>query len=144
MGIFFEPVPGAPCVTTDGCCLLILCASTDQRPIKSIDTGTTWTELDGTPILDGATPVSCAGGGGDTPRPWFVANLGVLPAGATTVSHNLGLTNPDEIIVQFWDTSGVEPLIANVENRTANTLDLVLELGSSGPVTVVVGRSNLN
>lgn len=144
MGIFFDPVPGAPCVTTDGCCLLILCASTDQRPIKSVDTGATWTELDGSPILDGATPVSCAGGGGDVPRPWYTEDLGVLPAGTTTVNHNLGLTDPEEILVQFWDTSGVEPLIANVSNRTANTLDLVLELGSSGPVTVVVGRSNLN
>ena len=82
--------------------------------------------------------------GGIVPRPWYTEDLGLLPAGTTTVNHNLGLTNPDEILVQFWDTSGVEPLIANVENRTANTLDLVLELGSSGPVTVVVGRSNLN
>jgi hypothetical protein len=142
MGVFFTPVPGAPCVVGADCCLLVLCASTDGRPIKSVDTGATWTELDGSPIVDGATPVSCNGGA--EPRPWFVADLGVLPAGTTTVNHNLGLSNPEEIIVQFWDTSGVEPLIANVSNRTANSFDLVLELGSSGPVTVVVGRSNLN
>ena len=79
-----------------------------------------------------------------TSKPWYTANLGPLAAGATTVTHSLGLTNPDEIVVQFWDSGGIEPLIANVTNRTANTLDLDLEMPSAGDVHVVVARSQAN
>lgn len=79
-----------------------------------------------------------------TSKPWYTANLGPLTAGATTVTHSLGLTNPDEVVVQLWDNGGVEPLVTNVESRTANTLDVLLELPSNGDVVVVVGRSNLN
>ncbi len=86
------------------------------------------------------------GGGGEPtePKPWYEANMGPLPAGISTVNHNLGLTNPDEIVVQFWDSGGIEPLIANVTNRTANTLDLDLEMPSAGDVHVVVARSQAN
>ena len=79
--------------------------------------------------------------------------MGPLPAGISTVNHNLGLTNPDEIVVQFWDSVSfervfevldIEPLIANVTNRTANTLDLDLEMPSAGDVHVVVARSQAN
>ena len=86
------------------------------------------------------------GGGGEPtePKTWYEANMGPLPAGISTVNDNLGLTNPDEIVVQFWDSGGIEPLIANVTNRTANTLDLDLEMPSAGDVHVVVARSQAN
>ena len=86
------------------------------------------------------------GGGGEPtePKTWYEANMGPWPAGISTVNHNLGLTNPDEIVVQFWDSGGIEPLIANVTNRTANTLDLDLEMLSAGDVHVVVARSQAN
>ena len=54
MGVFHDPVPAT----------IVLCASTDGRPIKSLDTGITWVELSGAPIVDGATPVAC---GADSP-----------------------------------------------------------------------------
>ncbi len=144
MGIFFAPAPGAPCVATDGCCLLVLCASTDQRPIKSVDTGVTWTELDGSPIVDGSVPVDCGSSTPTEPLPWYQTNLGPLAAGTHVVNHNLGLSNPDEIVVQTWDTGGVEPLIVNVQNRTAISLEIVLVGDSAGDVHIVVGRSDLN
>lgn len=58
MGVYQNPVPVVPCVP-DGVQVLVLCASTDGRPIRSVDGGVSWTELDGTAIADGATPVAC-------------------------------------------------------------------------------------
>lgn len=145
MGIFFDPVPGVPCAATSDCCLLVLCSSVDGRPIKSVDQGETWTELDGSAIGDGSVPVSCGGGGEPTePKPWYEANLGPLTAGVTVVNHNLGLSNPNEIVVQSWDAGGIEPLITNVQNRTPNSLEVVLVGDSVGDVHIVVARSDLN
>ena len=60
MSLFFEPVPAAPCPPDIAVPPPILaCASTDGRLIKSVDTGLTWTELNGSAIGDGATPVAC-------------------------------------------------------------------------------------
>jgi hypothetical protein len=40
------------------------CASTDGRLLKSVDSGVSWVNIDGTPITDGAVPVAC---GADSP-----------------------------------------------------------------------------
>ncbi len=65
MGVFHDPVPAAPCPPEPPVpATIVLCASTDGRPIKSLDTGITWVELSGAPIVDGATPVAC---GADSP-----------------------------------------------------------------------------
>ncbi len=65
MGVFHDPVPAAPCPPEPPVpATIVLCASTDGRPIKSLDTGITWVELSGSPIVDGATPVAC---GADSP-----------------------------------------------------------------------------
>lgn len=127
------------------CCPpLVFCSSVDGRLIKSVDDGLTWTELDGSPIIDGSVPVDCGSSAPTESLPWYQTNLGPLAAGTHLVNHNLGLSNPDEIVVQTWDTGGVEPLIVNVQNRTANSLEIVLVGDSAGDVHIVVGRSDLN
>jgi hypothetical protein len=138
-------VPSVPCPGSSTCCVVFQCASTDGRLLKSVDSGVSWVNIDGTPITDGAVPVACTGGSVPPEnKPWFYSDLGVLPAGVTTINHGLGLADPNEMLVQLWDQSGVEPLQVNVSNRTANTVDVTLASGSLGSVTVVVGRSNLN
>jgi len=57
-------VPSVPCPGSSTCCVVFQCASTDGRLLKSVDSGVSWVNIDGTPITDGAVPVAC---GADSP-----------------------------------------------------------------------------
>ncbi len=125
---FITPDPGVPCGTaTTSCCVLVACASNGGRLLKSVDLGVTWTELDGSPIGDGSTPVSCAGGGGEGIQEVYSQTGPPVtpPAGPNAVSYDLA-TN----VLYVWDAGSAawEPA------DTGPVGDPWLLLGNAGTV----------
>ena len=75
------------------------------------------------------------------PKPWYEANMGPLPAGISAVNHNLGLTNPDEIVVQFWDSGGIEPLVAEIRRLETRLAAIERHAESTAKATNGEGRA---
>lgn len=65
-----------------------------------------------------------------------------LSSTALTITHNLNLANPTEVIVQLWNTDNSNYYFSHkVLNHTANSLQiqLVAEAGPLNKIVVILG-----
>jgi len=85
---------------------MVLCASTDGRPIKSVDGGVTFTELGGAPIADGATAVACCCGDGPSLREVYA--FAGPPSGAPSSTDAVAYDTTTNA-VYVWDGAAWQP-----------------------------------